>query len=85
MKVDKDLVEKIRAARRKLATDGPARVRSAGDFERVSIGRSDGDVLRDLVLGRKRTQSSRLASPTEVLRWQLQKRWLPTGRANGAT
>jgi len=50
MKVDNDLVEKIRAARRKLATDGPIRVRSAGDFERVSIGRSDGDVLRDLVL-----------------------------------
>ena len=50
MKLDKDPVEKIRSARRKLATDGPARVRSAGDFERVSIGRSDGDVLRDLVL-----------------------------------
>ena len=50
MKVDNDLLEKIRAARRKLATDGPIRVRSAGDFERVSIGRSDGDVLRDLVL-----------------------------------
>jgi predicted O-methyltransferase YrrM len=48
--VDNDLVEKIRAARGKLATDGPIRVRSAGDFERVSIGRSDGDVLRDLVL-----------------------------------
>jgi predicted O-methyltransferase YrrM len=53
MKVDNDLVEKIRAARRKLATDGPVRVRSAGDFERVSIGRSDGDVLRDLVLAER--------------------------------
>ena len=49
MKLDNTLVEKIRAARRKLATDGPIRVRSAGDFERVSIGMSDG-VLRDLLL-----------------------------------
>jgi len=53
MKVDKGLVEKIRAARRKLDTDGPTRVRSAGDFERVSIGKSDGDVLRDLVLSER--------------------------------
>ncbi len=53
MKVDNDLVEKVRTARRKLATDGPIRVRSAGDFERVSIGTSDGDVLRDLVLAEK--------------------------------
>ena len=53
MKVDNDRVEKIRAARRKLATDGPIRVRSAGDFERVSIRRQDGDVLRDLVLAEK--------------------------------
>lgn len=50
MKVDNDLMEKIRAARHKLATDRPVRVRSAGDFERVSIGRSDSDLLRDLVL-----------------------------------
>jgi predicted O-methyltransferase YrrM len=53
MKVDNDLVEKIRAARRKLATDGPIRIRSAGDLERVSIGRSDSDVLRDLVLAER--------------------------------
>ena len=53
MKVDNDLLEKIRAARRKLATDGPIRVRSAGDFERVSLGMSDGDVLRDLLLAEK--------------------------------
>lgn len=53
MKVDNDLVERIRASRCKLATDGPTRVRSAGDFERVSIGRSDGDVLRDLVLAER--------------------------------
>jgi predicted O-methyltransferase YrrM len=51
--VDNDRVEKIRAARAKLATDGPIRVRSVGDFERVSIGKSDGDVLRDLVLGER--------------------------------
>lgn len=50
MKVD---MENIRAARHKLATDGPTRVRSAGDFERVSIGKSDGDVLRDLMLAEK--------------------------------
>ena len=53
MKVDNDLLEKIRAARRKLSTHGPIRVRSAGDFERVSLGMSDGDVLRDLVLAEK--------------------------------
>jgi predicted O-methyltransferase YrrM len=53
MKVDNDLLEKIRAARHKLSTDGPIRVRSAGDFERVSLGMSDGDVLRDLVLAEK--------------------------------
>ncbi len=51
--MDNGLVEKIRAARRKLATDGPPRVRSAGDFERISIGKSDGDVLRDLVLAER--------------------------------
>lgn len=44
------MLERIRAARRKLATDGPGRVRSSGDFELVSLGSSDGDVLRDLVL-----------------------------------
>ena len=44
-----ETLERIRAARRKLATNGPGRVQSAGDFERVSLGNSDGDVLRDLV------------------------------------
>lgn len=48
-----ETLEKIRAARRRLATDGPTRVRSAGDFERVSLGSSDGDVLRDLVLAER--------------------------------
>ncbi len=52
-KVENVLLEQIRAAREKLATDGPVRVRSAGDFERVSIGRSDGDVLRDLLLAER--------------------------------
>jgi predicted O-methyltransferase YrrM len=50
IKVGSDLAEKVRAVRRKLAADGPICVRSAGDFERVSIGMSDGDVLRDLLL-----------------------------------
>ena len=50
-----DLVGRIRAARRKLAVDGPPRVRSAGDFERVSIPSSDGDILRDLLLVEKPT------------------------------
>ena len=44
-----DPVEKIRAARRKLATDGPARVRLAGDFESVSVDSSECDVLCDLM------------------------------------
>jgi hypothetical protein len=56
MKVDNDLLEKIRAARRKLATDGPIRVRSAGDFERVSIGKLDGDACAILCSLRKLTQ-----------------------------
>ena len=48
--MDHDLIEKIRAVRRKLAADGPPRVRFLGDFERVSIRSSDSDALRDLVL-----------------------------------
>jgi predicted O-methyltransferase YrrM len=39
--------------RRKLASDGPASVRSAGDFERVSLPNSDGDVLRDLLIAER--------------------------------
>lgn len=35
--------------RRELAQDGPATVRSEGDFERVAIPVSDADALRDLV------------------------------------
>ena len=53
LKVDNDRVEKIRAVRRRLAADGPPRVRSDGDFERVSIPSSDGDALRDLLLAER--------------------------------
>jgi len=45
-----DLHARIQAARRRLATDGPPRVRAVGDFDKVSIPASDGDVLRDLLL-----------------------------------
>ena len=51
--MDNDRVEKIRATRRKLAADGPASVRSAGDFERVSIPNSDSDALRDLLIAER--------------------------------
>jgi predicted O-methyltransferase YrrM len=47
---EQDLVARVQDARRRLATDGPPRVRSGGDFEKVSIPASDGDVLRDLLL-----------------------------------
>jgi predicted O-methyltransferase YrrM len=46
-------VARIREARRRLAADGPPRVRSGGDFEMVSLPVSDGDVLRDLLLAEK--------------------------------
>jgi len=48
--LDNGRVEQIRAMRRKLAADGPASVRFAGDFERVSIPSSDCDALRDLLI-----------------------------------
>jgi predicted O-methyltransferase YrrM len=47
--MDDDSVERIRAVRRKLATDGPPRVRTPGDFERVSLSSSECDVLCDLM------------------------------------
>src|SRR5215469_12259024 len=50
MEAKQDLAGRIREARRRLATDGPPRVRCGGDFERVSVPVSDGDVLRDLLL-----------------------------------
>src|SRR5499425_3494172 len=45
-----DLGRRIREARRVLAAGGPPRVRSGGDFQRVSVPVADGDVLRDLLL-----------------------------------
>ena len=48
-----DLLDRIREARRRLAADGPPRVRCDGDFERVSVPVADGDVLRDLLLAEK--------------------------------
>jgi hypothetical protein len=53
MGTEQDLVARIREARRKLAADGPPRVRSGGDFARVSLPVSDSDVLRDLLLAEK--------------------------------
>ena len=50
---EQDLLSRVRAARRRLTADGPPRVRSGGDFERVSLPASDCDVLRDLVLAEK--------------------------------
>jgi predicted O-methyltransferase YrrM len=50
MGTEQDLVRKVREARRRLAVDGPSRVRSGGDFERVSVPAADSDVLRDLLL-----------------------------------
>jgi len=47
------LVGRIREARRRLAAGGPPRVRSGGDFERVSVPVADSDVLRDLLLAEK--------------------------------
>jgi hypothetical protein len=85
MKVNNDLVEKIRAARRKLATDGPIRVRSAGDFERVSIGMSDGDVLRDLVLAEKAHTVIEIGLAYGSSALAIAEAWFPRGRANVAT
>lgn len=47
---EQDLLARIRAARRRLAADGPPRARSGDDFERISLPVSDSDVLRDLLL-----------------------------------
>jgi predicted O-methyltransferase YrrM len=43
-------LEKVRAVRRNLADVGPAHLRSAGDFDCISLPSSDGDVLRDLLI-----------------------------------
>jgi hypothetical protein len=50
---EQDLLVRIREARRRLAAEGPPRVRSGGDFERVSVPVSDSDVLRDVLLAEK--------------------------------
>jgi len=53
MGTEQDRVRRIRQARRRLAADGPPRVRADGDFERVSLPAGDSDVLRDLLLAEK--------------------------------
>ena len=53
MTTEQDRVRRIREARRRLAADGPPRVRADGDFERVSLPAGDSDVLRDLLLAEK--------------------------------
>jgi predicted O-methyltransferase YrrM len=50
---EQGLLRRIREARGRLAADGPTRVRSGGDFERVSLPASDCDVLRDILLAEK--------------------------------
>jgi predicted O-methyltransferase YrrM len=50
---EQDLLARIREARRRLAAEGPPRVRSGGDFERVSVPAADSDVLRDVLLAEK--------------------------------
>jgi len=45
-----ELLSSVRKMRRRLAEVGPSELRWEGDFDRVSIPDSDGDVLRDLVL-----------------------------------
>lgn len=46
-------MDRVRRTRRKLAEVGPNAVRSEGDFRRVSVPTSDGDVLRDLIVADK--------------------------------
>jgi predicted O-methyltransferase YrrM len=48
-----DVMATVRATRRRLAADGPAHLRSDGDFERVSVPSSDCDALRDLLLAER--------------------------------
>jgi predicted O-methyltransferase YrrM len=50
---EQDLVARIREARDRLAAEGPPRVRSIGDFERVSLPAADSNVLRDVLLAEK--------------------------------
>lgn len=50
---EQDLLARVREARRRLAAEGPPRVRCGGDSERVSVPVADSDVLRDLLLAEK--------------------------------
>lgn len=52
---DDGLLERVRAVRRGLLAVGPAALRSDGDFERVSLGRTDGDALRDILIAERPT------------------------------
>jgi predicted O-methyltransferase YrrM len=45
-----ELLSAVRSARSRLAEVGPTRARSDGDFERVALPCTDGDVLRDLLV-----------------------------------
>jgi predicted O-methyltransferase YrrM len=50
-----DRVERVRSTRRELATAGPARLRTEGDFAVVALPGADGDVLRDLLIAERAT------------------------------
>lgn len=50
MTTDRGRLARVRRARRTLADRGPEHVRADGDFERVALPHSDGDVLRDLLV-----------------------------------
>ena len=47
---DRELLARVKDARRRLADSGPPRVREEGDFERVTLPIEDCDVLRDVLL-----------------------------------
>lgn len=53
--MEDDRIERVCAVRRRLFADGPPRLRSAGDFERVSVPLSDCNVLRDLLIAERPT------------------------------
>jgi predicted O-methyltransferase YrrM len=47
------LLSAVRNERRRLAESGPGKLRSQGDFERISIPGPDADALRDLLLAER--------------------------------
>jgi len=55
MNTRRELLEKVRATRRQLATTGPRAARSPGDFERVALPLGEADVLRDLLIAEQAT------------------------------